>query len=170
MSASILVNIYLNEFDNWIEEAMLSKYNAEKRKRTNPEYRKMNVKIAECYKNGDLETARRLKIQRREMPSVDTHDDSYRRFRYVRYADDFILGFTEPKSEAENIKSEIGKFLSDTLKLELSVEKTLITNAGTKAARFLNYEIKSTECERLYSKRQKSCQRCSRSFRSQRCH
>ncbi|MBQ5563054.1 MAG: group II intron reverse transcriptase domain-containing protein, partial [Clostridia bacterium] len=138
----ILANIYLNEFDDWIKEAMLSKYNTGKRKRSNPEYNKMNAKIAECYKNGDKEAARRLKIQRREMPSVDTHDDSYRRLRYVRYADDFILGFTGPKSEAENIKSEISKFLSNTLKLELSVEKTLITNAGTKAARFLNYEIK----------------------------
>ena len=138
----ILANIYLNEFDNWIEEAMLSKYNVGKRKRANPEYSRMNARIAECYENGDVETAKRLKIQRREMSSVDTHDDSYRRLRYVRYADDFILGFTGPKSEAEIIKSEIGKFLSDKLKLELSVGKTLITNAGTKSARFLNYEIK----------------------------
>lgn len=138
----ILANIYLNEFDTWIEQAMLGKYNIGKRKRANPEYSRMNARIAECYKNGDVETAKRLKIQRREMSSVDTHDDSYRRLRYVRYADDFILGFTGPKSEAEIIKSEIGKFLSDKLKLELSAEKTLITNAGTKAARFLSYEIK----------------------------
>ena len=138
----ILANIYLNEFDNWIEETMLSKYNTGKRKRANPEYSKMNARIAECYKNGDNKTARKLKIERREMSSVDTHDESYRRLRYVRYADDFILGFTGPKSEAENIKTEIGKFLSDKLKLELSAEKTLITNSGTKAARFLNYEIK----------------------------
>ena len=138
----ILANIYLNEFDNWIEEAIFSKYNVGKRKRVNPEYRKMNAKIAECYKNGDIKTAKRLRIQRREMSSVDTHDESYRRIRYVRYADDFILGFTGPKSEAEIIKSEIDEFLSDRLKLELSAEKTLITNAGTKPARFLNYEIK----------------------------
>ena len=138
----ILANIYLNEFDNWIEETMLSKYNTGKRKRANPEYSRMNARIAECYKNGDNKTARKLKIERREMSSVDTHDESYRRIRYVRYADDFILGFTGPKSEAENIKTEIGKFLSDKLKLELSAEKTLITNAGAKAARFLNYEIK----------------------------
>ena len=138
----ILANIYLNEFDTWIEQAMLGKYNIGKRKRANPEYSRMNARIAECYKNGDVETAKKLKLQRREMSSVDTHDDSYRRLRYVRYADDFILGFTGPKSEAEIIKSKIGEFLSDKLKLELSVKKTLITNAGTKAARFLNYEIK----------------------------
>lgn len=138
----ILANIYLNEFDNWIETAMLEKYNVGKRKKSNPEYNKFNAKIAECYAKGDVETAKKLKIQRRNIPSVNTHDDSYRRLRYVRYADDFILGFTGPKSETEEIKKEIGKFLSDKLKLTLSAEKTLITNASTKAARFLNYEIK----------------------------
>ena len=138
----ILANIYLNEFDNWVEKVLLSKYNIGKRKKANPEYRKMNARIAECYKNGDIEAARKLKIERRKISSVDTHDESYRRLRYVRYADDFILGFTGPKSEAEEIKTEIGKFLSTELKLELSAEKTLITNAGKKAARFLNYEIK----------------------------
>ncbi len=138
----ILANIYLNEFDNWIETVLSEKYNAGKRKKSNPEYGRLNSQIAKCYENGDKEAARKLKIKRRGISSVDTHDDNYRRLRYVRYADDFILGFTGPKSEAEEIKQEIGEFLSNKLKLTLSAEKTLITNAGTKAARFLNYEIK----------------------------
>ena len=53
----ILANIYLNEFDNWIEKAMLEKYNTGKRKKSNPEYNKFNAKIAECYAKGDVETA-----------------------------------------------------------------------------------------------------------------
>lgn len=138
----ILANIYLNEFDNWIETIMLEKYNIGKRKKYNPEYNKLNAEIAKCYANGDKEKARKLKIQRRNIPSVNTHDEIYRRLRYVRYADDFILGFTGPKSEAEEIKEEIGKFVKEELKLTLSKEKTLITNATSKAARFLNYEIK----------------------------
>lgn len=139
----ILANIYLNEFDNWIEKVMLEKYNIGKRKQSNPEYNRFNAEIAKCYAVGDTETARKLKIQRRNVPSVDTHDDNYRRLRYVRYADDYILGFTGPKSEAEEIKTEIGKYLSNELKLTLSAEKTLITHAATKAARFLNYEIRA---------------------------
>lgn len=79
----ILANIYLNEFDNWIETAMLEKYNVGKRKKSNPEYNKFNAKIAECYAKGDVETAKKLKIQRRNIPSVNTHDDSYRRLRYA---------------------------------------------------------------------------------------
>ena len=75
------------------------------------------------------------------MPSKDIHDPGYRRLRYCRYADDHLLGFAGPKSEAEKIKARLWQFLRDELKLELSEEKTLITHARTSAARFLGYEI-----------------------------
>jgi Reverse transcriptase (RNA-dependent DNA polymerase) len=70
-----------------------------------------------------------------------TDDPDYRRLNYVRYADDFILGFIGPKSEAEAIKQQLKRFLQDELKLELSEEKTLITHARSEAARFLGYEL-----------------------------
>jgi len=75
------------------------------------------------------------------MPSIDPTDPFYRRLRYVRYADDFLLGFTGPRSEAEEIKQQLGAFLRDELKLELSKTKTLITHARSEAARFLGYEV-----------------------------
>ena len=50
---------------------------------------------------------------------------------------------SNPKREAEEIKSRIGTLLRDELKLELSESKTLITHATTGAARFLGYEIKA---------------------------
>jgi hypothetical protein len=75
------------------------------------------------------------------IPSVDTHDPNFRRLRYVRYADDFLLGFIGPKSEAEEIKQQLRRFLREQLKLELSEEKTLVTHAKSEAARFLSYEI-----------------------------
>jgi hypothetical protein len=57
----------------------------------------------------------------------------------VRYADDTLFGFAGPKSEAEEIKRTLGNFLRETLKLELSQEKTLITHAATQPAHFLGY-------------------------------
>jgi len=59
----------------------------------------------------------------------------------MRYADDTLFGFAGPKAEAEEIKQQLKEFLQDTLKLEFSEEKTLITHAKTEAARFLGYEI-----------------------------
>jgi hypothetical protein len=61
--------------------------------------------------------------------------------RYCRYADDHLLGFIGPKAEAEQVKAELARFLREELKLELNADKTLITHARTRAARFLGYEI-----------------------------
>ena len=58
-----------------------------------------------------------------QMPSVRPGRPDYRRLHYVRYADDFLLGFSGPAAEAEEIKGQIGEFLRDTLKLELSAGK-----------------------------------------------
>ena len=46
---------------------------------------------------------------RRSMPSMDTQDPGYRRLRYVRYADDTLLGFAGPKAEAEEIKQRLAR-------------------------------------------------------------
>jgi type II intron maturase len=77
----------------------------------------------------------------RSLPSLDAQDPGYRRLRYVRYADDTLLGFAGPKTEAEEIKQRLTRFLREELKLELSQDKTLIAHARTGAARFLGYEI-----------------------------
>jgi len=75
------------------------------------------------------------------IPSRDPNDPGYRRLRYCRYADDWLLSFTGPRQEAEQIKACIGEFLHEKLTLELSPTKTLITHGRTQPARFLGYEV-----------------------------
>ncbi len=139
----LLANIYLNEFDNWIDEFMTPKYTKGERHKPNSDYRKLTDEIRKSKNIGDIKTAHQLVVKRREIPSVDTHDENYRRFRYVRYADDFLIGFTGSKAEAEEIKVEMKEFLMEKLNLTLSVDKTLITNASSQSAKFLGYEIKA---------------------------
>ena len=69
------------------------------------------------------------------------NDPDYRRLRYIRYADDFLLGFIGPRAEAEVIKSHLTTYLRDELKLNLSEEKTLITQGRREKAKFLGYEV-----------------------------
>ncbi|MEO0560463.1 MAG: group II intron reverse transcriptase/maturase [Chloroflexota bacterium] len=69
------------------------------------------------------------------------YDPNFRRLKYVRYADDFILAFIGTKKKAEAIRDAIAAFLRDQLKLELNMEKTVITHAATEKARFLGYDI-----------------------------
>ena len=139
----ILSNIYLDKLDTFVETVLLPKYNREKRRAKNPAYQRIENAIARARRRGDQKAMRALRKQRRTLPSQHPQDPTYRRLRYVRYADDWALGFSGPKAEAEEIKREIRDFLHETLKLELSEEKTLITHVRTHAAKFLGYEIVS---------------------------
>jgi group II intron reverse transcriptase/maturase len=137
----ILANIYLNQLDQFIETDLIPRFTQGTLRKPNPDYHQLKSRMEYRRKTGRYQEAKALKRRMRIFPSCDPNDPHYRRLRYVRYADDTLLGFIGPKSEAEEIKEQIRIFLQDHLKLELSLEKTLITHATTKAARFLNYEI-----------------------------
>jgi hypothetical protein len=74
-------------------------------------------------------------------------DPRYRRLRYLRHADDHLLGFTGPKAEAEQIKAELTRSLRETLRLELNAAKTLVTHARSQPARFPGYHIIAQHCD-----------------------
>jgi group II intron reverse transcriptase/maturase len=137
----IMSNIYLDRLDKFVETTLLPGSTRGVRRSLNPEHKRATNGIYRARKRGDHAAARALRKQQRSLPTLDPQDPEYRRLRYVRYADDVLLGFAGPKTEAEEIKRHLGQFLRDDLKLELSEQKTLITHARTEAARFLGYEI-----------------------------
>jgi group II intron reverse transcriptase/maturase len=137
----VLSNILLDKLDTYVETVLIPKYTKGKKRRPNPEYQQLRKKSQRRRQRGNVEEAEVLRKQMQSLPSVDISDPEYRRLKYVRYADDFLLGFIGPKSEAEEIKQELRKFLQEELKLELSEAKTLITHARDEAARFLGYEV-----------------------------
>lgn len=147
VASPILSNIYLDRLDQFVEQVLLPEYNHGIRRRPNPAYRSIESQIAKARRHGDRQTVRLLTQQRRRLPSQDPNDPDYRRLRYVRYADDWLLGFAGPRHEAEEIRSRIAMFLREQLRLELSPSKTLITHAASQAARFLGYEIKVQHCD-----------------------
>jgi group II intron reverse transcriptase/maturase len=136
-----LSNIYLDRLDAFVETVLMPGYTRGRLRAHNPEYTRVQRALAQARRRGDHAEVRALRKQQRSLPSQDPHDPGYRRLRYVRYADDILLGFTGPKAEAEEIKDRLAQFLRDDLNLELSETKTLITHARTEAARFLGYEI-----------------------------
>ena len=111
------------------------------KEKTNTAYQRINRKLYHMRRRGQTEGAKELIKQRRKLPSIDPNDEGYGRLRYTRYADDFLLGYTGTKTEAEEMKRKIKEWMRDNLKLNLSDEKTLITHATTQRARFLGYEI-----------------------------
>jgi group II intron reverse transcriptase/maturase len=137
----ILSNILLDKLDKFVETTLIPQYTKGVRRKASAEYSNLITNACKYRQRGNVEKAEQLKKLAQTMPSKDVNDPNYRRLKYVRYADDFLLGFVGPRSEAEEIKHQLRKFLQDELKLELSEEKTLITHARSEAARFLGYEV-----------------------------
>jgi hypothetical protein len=136
----LLSNLYLDRLDNWVETQLLPLYNRGERRSYNPPYLKLMSQSRYWKKKGQKKLGLRLRRQAQNLPSLDPEDANYRRLRFLRYADDLLLGFVGPKQEAVEIKARLGQFLQ-SLKLELSEAKTLLTHAQTGAAKFLGYEI-----------------------------
>jgi group II intron reverse transcriptase/maturase len=138
----LLANIYLDKLDKFVENILIPEYTRGKKRKKTKEYRWFDNRISLLPREGPEGEIRKALIEERKgVPCTDPMDPSYRRLRYIRYADDFLLGFSGPRDEAEVIKEKIGIFLRDNLKLDMSPEKTVITHARTEQARFLGYDI-----------------------------
>ncbi len=156
----ILSNILLDKLDKFVENVLIPQYTRGSRRKINPEYDKLRIDSRNQRRKGNTEKAEELRKQSQTLPSVMTNDPDYRRLKYVRYADDFVLGFVGPRSEAEEIKQQLRKFLREELNLELSEEKTLITHAASEAARFLGYEITVLQDDTKRTKRRDTGRMC----------
>jgi len=143
----VLSNIYLHKFDEFVERELIPQHTRGNSRKVNREYSRLARRRQAAKRRGDRAEARELARQMRKLPYGDPTDPGYRRLRYLRYADDHILGFIGPKAEAEQIKAKLATFLRETLALELNQSKTLITHARTRAARFLGYEITVQHCD-----------------------
>ena len=137
----ILSSIYLDRLDQFVTTELLPAYNRGDRRKPNPPYQALSDTARTKRRAGEHAIAKAVRKQMQTLPARDPNDPVFRRLRYIRYADDWLLGFSGPRAEAEQIKARLSAFLRDTLKLQLSQEKTLITNARTQAARFLGYEV-----------------------------
>ena len=143
----VLSNIYLHKLDEFVERELIPQHTRGNSRKVNREYSRLARRRQAARRRGDRAEARELARQMRTVPYGDPTDPSYRRLKYLRYADDHILGFIGPKAEAEQIKARLATFLRETLALELNQSKTLITHARTRAARFLGYQITVQHCD-----------------------
>ena len=120
----ILANIYLNELDDYIKQLCSDHTKGKKRAKNKAYYNvsmaKLNLgkRIEKAKQLGDMEQSeniqrwKALDKQQREMPSSDSYDPNYRRLRYCRYADDFVLAFIGSKEEANAIFTKIECFIN----------------------------------------------------------
>ena len=152
----VLSNVYLDKLDKFVERELIPQYTRGASRAPNPEYAATANALARARRRGDRAAVRDLTRQLRTLPHGDPMDPGYRRLKYIRYADDHILGFIGPKAEAEEIKAKLAMFLRETLGLELNQQKTLITHARSQRARFLGYHVSVQHCDTKLTKGQRS--------------
>ena len=160
----ILANIYLDQFDKFILEYK-KKFDKGAKRAYCKDYQRLAwkrhslvVKVGKCTDETErseiIAQIKELDRQHKQMPCKDPMDSNFKRLQYVRYADDFLIGIIGSKADAAAVKTDIGDFIANMLKLEMSEEKTLITKA-TDRARFLGYDIRVTP-QNNHCKRTKS--------------
>ncbi len=146
----ILANIYLDKLDKYMADYTKS-FDKGERRRRNKEQKRIERVRPLLKKNLETETDKATRAELvKQLKELDKRkfaisyddemDERFKRLKYVRYADDFLIGVAGSKEEAKQIKEDIKEFLSKKLKLELSDEKTLITHSRD-VAKFLGYEV-----------------------------
>jgi len=146
----ILCNLYLHELDEFVLETLVKEYNKGTNRPKIPEYSKrytlnaVDKTLIETYPNLKKALMRAKHnefVKSGRFSATDGQDPEYRRLHYVRYADDFILGFIGPKKEAEDIAKEIKAKLLD-MKLEANEEKSKIYHSSENGIKYLGMYIR----------------------------
>ena len=144
----ILANIYLNELDRYITQLKKEFDHGYNPRNFTEEYNTIRHKrdaLHEKIKKAEGTMREQLIAQHKQLtkqlfrtPAKACTD---KRLKYVRYADDFLIAVNGTREECEEIKAKLTDFVRDTLKMELSQEKTLITHSNT-PARFLGFDVR----------------------------
>lgn len=136
MLSTILANIYMHLFDEWVENFLKPNFDKKDKRDKNPEY------LKNYYKSG-------LKVKDKSVLSIVSMNPNFKRIHYFRYADDFLIGVNGSKKDCLELKNKINDFLKTELNLVLNLDKTRITNAQKESTKFLGYRIHKTVMKKM---------------------
>jgi group II intron reverse transcriptase/maturase len=153
----ILRNVVLDRLDKDVEAPLIPAYTRGQRRKTDPPYVRLTMPATQARKQGERTRGRWLRQQAQRLPSRAPNDPHFRRLWYVRYADDFLLGFAGPKSAADAVKNALAAFLRAELHLALHDEKTLITHARDDTAQSLGYAVHIRHSASQQDRRRQRC-------------
>jgi hypothetical protein len=133
----LLCNIVMHQFDEYVMN-FANTFGKGKKRRHNPAYQKIERQRRLATNMQErLRLLRLLQLTR----NVDTFDPNFRRLRYIRYADDFVIMIIGTKNEAEMIKLNCKDVLKNKCGVELNENKTIITHMQDNKFKFLGAEI-----------------------------
>ena len=146
----ILCNIFLHELDSYVVKELLPIYNKGKARKKNPTYSKRYtlsdkdkdfIKEYPKLKKALLRQKHNEFVTGQKFLAMDSVDPDFRRLHYVRYADDFLIGFTGPRMEAVKIQEAIVKKLS-SLELNINHNKSKIYHSNDRGILYLGVYVR----------------------------
>lgn len=93
VTSPILSNIYMHGLDRYMEDVIITKWTRGVKRKQHPMYTKIT-------RSGKAPTDLRI-------PRTIGNDPEFRRVRYVRYGDDFLIGVIGSKEDCEEIRADI---------------------------------------------------------------
>lgn len=148
--SSVIGNIYLAQLDKYMKEYAAKYDKGAKRKvtvvnkrradRADRLRRKMPPGAGEIRKRALLERIRQAKGRRLSEAFEPPMAEGHRRLKYVRYADDFLIGVIGSRQDCQRIKEDIATYMESALKLGIRADSLLITHSSDNA-RFLGFDI-----------------------------
>ena len=156
----ILANVYLHELDLFMAE-YIRHFDKGTARRTSPayvlrhnrtQYARQRAKELRALGREDeaqrwIAEYRKRRADQMSVRSVDSMDPNFKRLRYVRYADDFLIGVIGSKEDAKACLATVQSYLTEALKLSVSPEKSGVRKAA-KGVQFLGYEVYTTSNNR----------------------
>ena len=150
----ILANIYLHELDKFVIK-LKSEFDTPDKAGITPEYRekhnelkRISLRLKKLDGGERAVLLEEYRQKRKKLMTIPCTAQTDKKLKYVRYADDFLIAVKGSKEDCKAIKARVSKFVSDTLKMELSEEKTLITHSS-ECARFLGYDIRVRRSQKI---------------------
>lgn len=141
----IMNNILLHELDVFVKEQVIPNNTKGTSRKKNPEYSKRYtldekdkeyLKHNPAVKNAILRSKPNVFAKGNKFTAMDGFDSNFRRCHYVRYVDDFIIGFIGPRSEAQQIFDSVQTKLKE-LKFDINREKSKIYHSNDRNIKYL---------------------------------
>lgn len=147
----LFCNVYMNKLDWWVK-SLQQVWNKGVSRQYNPDYNKVEFTFSELELIKEYPGIKRKlvreklnkKILEGKNPRRLPEDPKFSRLYYIRYADDFIVGFVGSKKNAQEVINSIKGFIEKELKFSLSEEKTKLKHGSEKGIFFLGVYLRWT--------------------------
>lgn len=137
----LLCNIVLHELDKFVNKVGEG-FKIGTKRRPNPAYVKLNSRRRYMK---DLKARKQILQDMRSMSASDPMDPTFKRLKYVRYVDDFVILIIGSHEDATKIRAKVKDFLIDNCGLVLNVDKTVISNIRKPGFKFLGADCRRAD-------------------------